>query len=100
MDEVKVPLDSGISDCVYSQNIYHEFHQLEASLAEFMRLLKPGGKFVAIDWKPGDTPHGPPQEVRVPTQKIMGDLAKCGFVAVKSHDVLPYHSFVTALKPE
>ena len=99
MEEVAVPLEDGLADCVYSQNIYHEFHRLDESLAEFMRLLKPGGLLAIIDWKPGDTPHGPPQEVRVSAEQIISDCAAAGYIDLTPHDVLPYHSFVTGRKP-
>lgn len=98
MDEVNVPLPSGIADGALMQNLHHEFDNAVDNLKECARLLKPGGVMAVIDWKPMETPGGPPLEIRVDVKRIERDMVDAGFSAVKSLDVFPYHSFVIAVR--
>jgi len=52
-----------------------------------------------VDWKKGETPSGPPQEIRVAVEQIRSDIGGAGFVGIREHPVLPYHTFVTGKKP-
>jgi len=46
-------------------NLYHELEDPLKMLEESRRLLKKGGKLMIIDWKKGETPEGPPLELRL-----------------------------------
>lgn len=96
MDEVSVPLSGGIADGALMQNLHHELDSSVDNLKECRRLLKPGGVMAVIDWKPMETPGGPPLEIRVDEKKMEKDMADAGFDFVKSLDVFPFHSFVIA----
>lgn len=98
MEERSVPLDDGIADLVYMINLHHELEDVAAIMGECFRLLKPGGTVLAMDWKKGETPSGPPQEIRVSESDIIRDLAQAGFRDVLAHPVLPYHNLVTGKK--
>jgi ubiquinone/menaquinone biosynthesis C-methylase UbiE len=99
MDERSVPLESGIADLVYMINLHHELEDPAAIMAESFRLLRPGGTVLVMDWKKGETPSGPPQEIRVSEDQIGSDLVQAGFGSIVRHPVLPYHSFVTGTRP-
>jgi ubiquinone/menaquinone biosynthesis C-methylase UbiE len=98
MEETKVPLGDGIADLVYMINLHHELEDRDAIMREAFRLLKPGGTVLVMDWKKGETPSGPPQEIRIPEEEIVADIVRAGFRDIKKHPVLPYHNFVTAKK--
>jgi ubiquinone/menaquinone biosynthesis C-methylase UbiE len=98
MGESSVPLPDKTADLVYMINLHHELEDRSALMRECFRLLKAGGTVMAIDWKKSETPSGPPQEIRVTEEEIVGDLKAAGFREIRSHPVLPYHSFVTAKK--
>ncbi len=98
MEEASVPLPDGIADLVYMINLHHELEDRRAVVLEARRLLKPGGTVLIADWKKGDTPVGPPQEIRVSEEEIVADLRSAGFRDIRTHPVLPYHSFVTGKK--
>ena len=98
MEEVKVPLADAIADAVLMQNLHHELDDAVENLLECKRLLKRGGRVAVVDWKPMETPVGPPLEIRVSEKKIKNDIEKAGFASVKTIDVFPYHSFVIAEK--
>jgi ubiquinone/menaquinone biosynthesis C-methylase UbiE len=98
MGETTVPLADGIADLVYMINLHHELEDPAAIMAESYRLLKAGGTVLVMDWKKGETPGGPPQEIRVTADQIRSDIGNAGFVDVREHPVLPYHTFVTGRK--
>lgn len=99
MEESRVPLDDGIADLVYMINVHHELEDVAAIMGESYRLLKRGGTVMVIDWRKGETPTGPPQEIRVSEDAIVADIAAAGFKDITRHPVLPYHSFVIGKKP-
>ena len=99
MEETRVPLPDGIADLVYMINLHHELEDPAAIMAESFRLLRKGGTVLVMDWKKGDTPSGPPQEIRVTVKQIRKDIGTAGFVDIREHPVLPYHTFVTGKKP-
>lgn len=98
MEETSVPLADGIADLVYMINLHHELEDPAAIMAESFRLLKKGGTVLVIDWMKGETPSGPPQEIRVTAQQIRADIGGAGFVDIREHPVLPHHTFVTGRK--
>jgi SAM-dependent methyltransferase len=99
MEESAVPLPDGIADLVYMINLHHELEDRDAMMAECFRVLKSGGTVLVVDWTKGETPGGPPQEIRMEEEEISDDMKRAGFKDIRKHPVLPYHSFVTAKKP-
>lgn len=99
-EETSVPLADGVADVVYMINIHHELAYPEASYAEALRLLKPGGRLLVVDWAPRETPKGPPQEVRVSGEALAALLRGAGFTGVEIDEVtLPWHLMATATRP-
>ena len=99
MEEVAVPLPDGVGDVLFMANLHHELDHPELSMGESLRLLRPGGRIAIMDWKPEETPKGPPLHVRVAPATVRSQLAAAGFTAVCDHDLLPYHYVITADKP-
>jgi len=99
MEESRVPLGDGIADLVFMNNLHHELEDRDAVMRECRRLLKRGGMVMVADWKKGETPSGPPQEIRVSGEEIADDMRRAGFRDITDHPVLPYHNFLTGKKP-
>ena len=96
--EVEVPLEDGIADVVIMVNLHHELDFRDRSLAECRRLLRSGGKVAVIDWKPIQTEHGPPMEIRIPPEQVLEELTAAGFQRTAEHDIMPNHYFLTGVK--
>lgn len=98
-EESRVPLPDASVDLVYMINVHHEFEDPAAIYAEALRLLRSGGQVMVADWAPGDSPMGPPQELRVDAEAPMALLRAAGCVDVREHEGLPWAWLVTARKP-
>lgn len=97
--ESLVPLPDESADIVYMINLHHELAAPAKSYADALRLLRVGGRFMAVDWAPGDSPRGPSQRVRVPANDVAKILTSVGFREVTVHEgVLPYAWLVTAVR--
>ena len=96
--EVEVPLVDGVADALLMSNLHHELDFRDRTLAECHRLLRPGGRIGIVDWKPEETPKGPPVEVRIPESQVREELTAAGFSQIAAHALLPYHYFLTAEK--
>ena len=63
-------LDSDIADLCLLSSILHEVDQPARLLAEAFRLLIPGGRILAVDWKAELDSPGPPQSRRLSREKV------------------------------
>lgn len=98
--ETGLPLPDAMADGLYMINLHHELAEPQASYAEALRLLKPGGRLLVVDWAPRETPKGPPQEIRVQPDELQRIVEGAGFADVRVDlDALPWHTMLTAVKP-
>jgi len=79
-------------------NLHHELEQAQSLLAETWRLLKPDAKVMIVDWKPEDTPEGPPLSIRVAPAVLIEQLRRAGFDHITEADRLPYHHILIGQK--
>jgi SAM-dependent methyltransferase len=97
-DETSIPLEDGIADLVTMINLHHELAEPAETYAEAFRLVAAGGQVLVVDWARSETPHGPPLAVRASAETLEALLRDAGFVDVRVHDGLPWHSMLTATK--
>ena len=93
-DGVRIPLPDAEVDLVFAANVAHEFGDLGATLAECRRILKPEGRLAVVDWRAEPTPVGPPEDHRLPEDRLIATLRTAGFSRPEILDLLPYHYFV------
>ncbi len=79
-------------------NIFHELDHPAQLLSEIQRVLKPDGKIFLLDWKPVETPTGPPLDHRISEQDVTTSVKKAGYQLEKSWDVFPYHYLLSFIK--
>ena len=98
VEEVAIPLDDNVADCVFMANVFHELENPKASCQEAFRLLKHGGRLVVLDWRDEETADGPPVAHRLSEAFITASLESAGFKKITSHALLPQHHLLRAEK--
>jgi ubiquinone/menaquinone biosynthesis C-methylase UbiE len=84
-------IPTGSLDCVLLANILHQIKNRQQLLAESYRVLKTGGKLIALEWNDEASPIGPQISDRVPA-KVMKTLATaCAFKEAGELPVDHYH---------
>lgn len=88
-DEYPVPTES--CDAVLVANMYHEVDPASNFIGEVKRMLKPGGTCVVVDWKPEETPMGPPVAERLAPADVSEEFDAAGFLVGGNCEIGPYH---------
>jgi len=84
-------LPAGCATVVFMANVWHEFDDHAAVLAEARRMLKPGGCVAILDWRPDAEPaHGPPIAHRIPLSAAESSIQDAGFVLDHSGNIGRY----------
>ncbi|MBK5210955.1 MAG: methyltransferase domain-containing protein [Coriobacteriia bacterium] len=96
--EVIIPLDTETMDIAVMINLHHELADPLGTYTEVLRIVRPGGKLLIVDWAQNDLPGGPPQDIRATPESIIELLMHIGFDSATVHAGLPKHSMVTAEK--
>lgn len=68
----ETPIESSSLDLIYISNVLHGLNDGEFTdfVGEVRRLLKVGGVLAVLDIVKGDTPFGPPQEIRISPDEL------------------------------
>lgn len=72
-------------------NVLFQITKLENVIKESMRLVKPGGKILVVDWKTSGAPFGPKADTRVGVEKIKGITKQLNLSEVEEFEAGPYH---------
>lgn len=80
-----IPLPSGIADFVLLATVLHDISS--STVSEAVRVLRPGGRLVNLDWKKVEGPSGPPLAIRLSPSEASELLAGHGLTLVDSWDV-------------
>lgn len=92
-------LPANSCDCVFLANVWHEFDDHAAVLAEARRILKPRGLIALLDWRPDAEPgHGPPPEHRISAESARQLLQANGFLPSAPARLFPYSWLLTATR--
>jgi len=101
-DDNVVPLDDSEADRVVMVDVLHHLYDQPEALEEVLRVLRPGGLFVVLDWGDKERPVGPPPGHVLGLEAVRGIIAGMGLEVVEAHEpgeLLPYHVVVVAAKP-
>ena len=77
-DDASIPLNNGIADLVVLGFVLHEPENVEAFLAEVVRILKATGRVLVVEWQTHPTDSGPPPEVRISVEEARALLGAAG----------------------
>lgn len=87
-------LPSGRFDVVLISDTYHHLENRVSYMRELQKALKPDGRLVIFEYKPGDLPVGPPAEHKVPHGTLERELSEAGWELVIDHASHEYHDFM------
>ena len=94
---VRIPLEDAIADVALLANVLHGVPT--ATLSETIRILRPGGRLVDIDWKKRTTPEGPPVRHRLSEREATDALEARGLRLRDSFELDPYHYVLAFERP-
>ncbi len=80
-------------DVVFIGDTYHHLDDRVAYAKRLTKLLKPGGRLVVLDYKPGKLDVGPPPEHKLAAGQMKAELTEAGWRLVEAFDTHPFHDF-------
>ena len=86
-EESSIPLPPSSVDLVFVCHLLHELEDPAALLADVCRVLKPGGRLVAVEWEKAEMEAGPPVEHRLTPEDSRAILEKGGFAVTDTRPV-------------
>lgn len=97
-----LPGDPGLSphsaDRILIVNTWHHIRDRVAYARRLLSALRPGGRLLIVDFTM-ESPHGPPQEMRLTDDTVLGELGAAGFVVERLEEPLPYQYIVAGAAP-
>lgn len=91
VDKPLIEVPEGSVDIVMIASIIHQIYSKESLLKNAYRMLKTGGKILAVDWKKEATPFGPNIETRVSGDDLKKVMQDHGFTLEKEIPADSYH---------
>lgn len=92
-------LESSSVDRVIWHTMYHDVADRPKSVAEMRRILKPGGRWVIVDWEKRPMDQGPPESVRFHPQEVVAEVEAGGFRVIAQWSAGPVTWGLTLERP-
>lgn len=98
----KIPYDSPLlereeADWVLLVNVYHHIENRVDYFQKTKEGLKSKGKLMIVDFKKGDLPHGPSDEMKLSADAVKQELEKAGFKKIQiDQNTLEYQYILIA----
>jgi len=94
------PQVPGDADVVFVCDVLHHVQGREAWLRSAASEMKPGARFVLIEFKEGKLPEGPPEAVKIPKKQLVEMVSQAGLrFDSERPELLPYQVFLVFRKP-
>jgi ubiquinone/menaquinone biosynthesis C-methylase UbiE len=71
--------------------VLHEVDQRSSFLLATKRLLREGGRIAVLEWEKMETPVGPPLEMRLTPEEIVGDATAAGLTLEEQRSFHEWH---------
>jgi ubiquinone/menaquinone biosynthesis C-methylase UbiE len=86
----------GCADFIFLGIVLHDFRDPERVLSNALKMLKPAGRLINLDWKKEPMKLGPPLEKRFDIETASAMLRRAGFKVEKSQNCGPYTYLIKA----
>jgi ubiquinone/menaquinone biosynthesis C-methylase UbiE len=93
----RIPIEDAVADVAILANVLHGIPP--KTVEETIRLLRPGGRLVDVDWKKEPTPEGPAMRHRLTAAEASATLSAHGLTPVDSFELGPYHYVLVFERP-
>jgi hypothetical protein len=95
-DDPQVP---GEADLVFVCDVLHHVSDRAGWLRKTASEMKPGARFVLIEFKEGKLPEGPPEATKIPRKQLIELVSQAGLpFESEKPDLLPYQVFLVFRK--
>ena len=95
-DDPQVP---GEADLVFVCDVLHHVQDRAGWLKKAASEMKPGARFVLVEFKEGKLPEGPPEAVKIPRKQLIELVSQAGLpLEAEKADLLPYQVFLVFRK--
>ncbi len=84
-------LKTATLDAVILANVLFQVEDRAGLIAEIVRVLKPGGKLLVVDWTGSHGGMGPDAAQVIPQEEVEGMFTRSGFTKEKSFSAGPHH---------
>lgn len=79
--------------------MYHDVNDRPKSVGEMFRIMKPGGRWIIVDWMKQDMEMGPHLSVRMSPQEVESEVTAAGFRKIREWKAGPVTWGLTFEKP-
>jgi len=93
----RIPIEDAVADVTILANVLHGIPP--RTVDEAIRLLRPGGRLVNVDWKKEPSPEGPPVRHRLSPNEASSALSARGLKPLDSFDLGPHHYVLVFERP-
>jgi 2-polyprenyl-3-methyl-5-hydroxy-6-metoxy-1,4-benzoquinol methylase len=84
---------------VFVCDVLHHVQDRAGWLKKAASEMKPGARFVLIEFKEGNLPEGPPEAVKIPRKHLIELVSQAGLsLEAEKADLLPYQLFLVFRK--
>lgn len=91
-NDPKVPKDS---DIVFICDTLHHVKKKSIWLKRLYSEMKKGARVILIEFKEGQLPEGPPEQIKIPRKEIISEFVNAGFRKIsEDNKLLPYQTFI------
>ncbi len=81
-------------DLVFICDTWHHIDERPKYLALLKRMLRPAGRIAIVDFEKRPLSFGPPLEMKIAREDVVGELQAAGFRLVAEHTFLPHQYFL------
>jgi ubiquinone/menaquinone biosynthesis C-methylase UbiE len=81
-------------DLVFICDTWHHIDERPKYLALLKRVLRPAGRIAIVDFQKRPLSFGPPLEMKIAREEVVGELQDAGFRLTKEHTFLPHQYFL------